>query len=284
MRKGSKIREVASDALLQLFSPLVAFALDAGLSTRELHWLIRCAAVRRVADQQYLSAHRINISGISATTGITRSEVAKILSTRRKDLAHDHWQNSITLVLAAWHREPRFHNERGQPADLPIYGSRISFERLVKTYGRGAPARAVLDELIRTKAVEVLEKQRIRVKRTYPVERGMSTSAIRAFGARSYELLEAMLSSMRSPDRPQFVATISADAIPESSMRLLRREIENKGSIFLSDLQEALAQETFPQKSDKNAKTVSVTVFCTEKDTGTRQSTLSKRKNFRRRR
>lgn len=283
MRNRHRVRGVASKALLQVLSPLVAFALDAGLSTQELVRLLRCAAVLRVAKQQYSSAKRINISGISATTGIPRSEVSKILKMQKNEPIGDDKQNSVSVILAAWYREPQFHNDRGQPADLPMYGRKVSFERLVKSYGRGIPPRAVLDELVRTKSVEVLQNQRIRVKRAHPIQSGMSPSTIAAFGARSQELLETMLASMRYPDRPQFVATISAEAIPDSAMRVLRREIENKGSIFLADLQEALAQESCPMEAGNDAKKVSVTVFCTEEQTAADARDLGKRRNFRRR-
>ena len=77
--KRIDVRLVAKKALLQLFEPLAGFVIDAGLSTNELHRIMRQAAVRSVAARQLEDSHRINISGIAATTGIPRAEISRIL-------------------------------------------------------------------------------------------------------------------------------------------------------------------------------------------------------------
>ena len=69
----------------------------------------------------------------------------------------------------AWHQVPRFTDSKGQPADLKLYGRGASFESLVRRYGRGIPTRAVLDELIRTRTVEMLSSQKIRAKASIAV-------------------------------------------------------------------------------------------------------------------
>jgi uncharacterized protein DUF6502 len=282
--KRIDVRVVARKALLQLFEPLAGFILDAGLSTNELHRIMRHAAVRSVAARQLEASHRINISGIAATTGIPRAEISRILklSTMPDEHPRDRQQKSTNRILAAWHEVPKFTNSNGHPADLRLYGRGATFESLVRSHGSGIPTRAVLDELLRARAVEVLPSQRIRARATMAVDRGMSPQVVKAFGDRATELLNTMLLNMREPESAQFIASVSGSTVIPHSLPLFRKELSNKGAAFLADIQESLTQE--PGKRSAKSSTVSVTVFCHESihQKGDKKKSSNKRRNFRR--
>jgi hypothetical protein len=286
----NNVQIVARRALLQLLEPLAGFVIDAGLSTNELHTMFRHAAVRSVASRQLEVAHRVNISGIAATTGIPRAEISRILKlkTRRYEQTADRQEKSTNRILTAWHQEPKFTNANGQPADLKLYGRGATFESLVRSYGRGIPTRAVLDELIRTRAVEVLSSQRIRAKASMAVNRGISADVIRAFGNRATELLSTMLLNMRQPDSPQFIASIFGSPVAPNALPLFRKELSNKSAEFLADIQENLVHAPIGRSSKRDGRSpnrVSVTVFYYEsprKENGKKTNALKKRRNFRR--
>jgi hypothetical protein len=282
MPTSESVRGLASKALLQLLEPLLVFAIDAGLSAGDVCRLVRCAAVNSIANQQGSRNNKINISGIAAITGIPRSEVSKIMkSVSRAEILFEGKQNSISHILAAWHQEPRFASERGGPADLRIYGRGATFETLVKEFGRGIPTRAVLDELIRTRAAEVINAQKVRAKSSVAIERGISPAAIRSFGARATDLIETMLANMKCPDMPQFIATVSVQGVSIRSLPIIRREISTKGANFLEDVQETLSQESSSRRK-KDSKSFKVTVFCNERERLVRRPALQKRSNLRR--
>ena len=246
---------------------------------------MRQAAVRSVAARQLEVSRRINISGIAATTGIPRAEISRILklsATPHEDPL-DRQQKSTNRILAAWHEVPKFTNSNGQPADLRLYGRGATFESLVRSHGRGIPTRAVLDELLRARAVEVLPSQKIRATATVAVDRGMSPQVVKAFGDRATELLTTMLLNMREPESAQFIANVSGSTVISTSLPLFRKELSNKGAEFLADIQESLTQE--PRNKRAKASTVSVTIFCHEsihKKGNKRTSSKNKRRNFRR--
>ena len=153
--KSIDLRNVAKRALLQLLEPLAGFVLDSGLSAAEFQAFLREATVRSAAAKQLQVANRVNKSGISATTGISRAEVSRILKVNKEShrMADDNQTQSTNRILAAWHQDPKFTRMDGQPADLTMYGRGSSFEALARKYGLGIPTRAVLDELVRTGAV-----------------------------------------------------------------------------------------------------------------------------------
>jgi hypothetical protein len=283
------MRAVARKALAQLLEPLVGFVLDSGLSSEELHLILREAAIRSVAARQLQVARRINISGIAASTGIPRAEISRILKSSvdsSRQLA-DRQQQSTNRVLAVWHQDPKFTTPAGKPADLKIYGRGATFETLVRIYGRGIPTRAMLDELTRTGAAEVLASQIIRVKTSVAVDRGVSARAVRAFGVRVTELMSTMLQNMRDPENPRFIASVSGANISPALLPLFRKELANKGADFLADIHDSIIREAASVSANRRpsqASRVSVTIFCheTERQTKPKTNTVRKRRNFRR--
>ena len=281
---------VARKALLQLLEPLVEFVLDSGLSTQELHSILREAAIRIVAARQMETARRVNISGIAASTGIPRAEISRILklSPNTSGSIAERQQQTTNRILAAWHQDPKFTTAEGKPADLKIYGRGSTFETLVKNHGRGIPSRAIVDELTRAGAAEVLPFGLLRVRTSVTVDRGMTPQVIRSFGLRAAELLATMLQNMRNPENPRFIASISGSNISQAFMPLFRKALANKGANFLADIQESLLRDAVsasPGKNSSPTNRVSVTVFYHEASRKAKQVSGAKKKrrrNFRR--
>jgi Family of unknown function (DUF6502) len=284
------VRAVARKALLQLLEPLVEFVLDSGLSTQELHSILREAAIRIVAARQMETARKVNISGIAASTGIPRAEISRILKSppNTSGSMAERQQQTTNRILAAWHQDPKFTTAEGKPADLKIYGRGSTFETLVKNHGRGIPSRAIVDELTRAGAAEVLPSRLLRVKTSVTVDRGMTPQVIRSFGLRAAELLATMLQNMRNPENPRFIASISGSNISQAIVPLFRKALANKGANFLADIQESLLRDAVsasPRKNPSPTNRVSVTVFYHEACRRTKQISGTKKKrrqNFRR--
>lgn len=201
------VRAAAVEACLKIFGPLIEFASYAGLHAIELNSIIRQSAVEAIASRQRLFDRRVSISGIAALTGIPRSEISQILKTKQKrNLPPLGRQPPVIRIVSAWHRERRYIDSDGLPRDLKMYGRGTTFESLVREYGGGIPPRAMLDELVRSGAIEIASRQTLRTKASSI--RGVATAdTIKVFGNRASELLATMLSSVRNedglPDRPK---------------------------------------------------------------------------------
>jgi Family of unknown function (DUF6502) len=283
------VQVLAKKALLQLFEPLIGFVLDSGLSTPELHSILREAAVRTVAARQLDLARRINISGIAASTGIPRGEISRILKSKEDSSRQfvDRRQQSTNRILSVWHQDPKFTTPAGKPADLRIYGKGATFEALVRNYGRGIPTRAMLDELIRAGAAEVLASRLVRVKTLVAVDRGVTPRVIRSYGERATELLSTMLQNMRYPDSPQFIASVSESTISPTVLPLIRKELAIKGADFLSDIHDFLIRDTTDESTKRRpsgSSRVSVTIYYHESSHKVKSKTqaVRKRRNLRR--
>lgn len=269
-RKHAIVRAAAICALCDLLEPLAGFVLDAGLSVHEMQSLFRVAAVNGVANRQREVGRRINISGIAASTGISRAEISGILKLlpAERPAVLDRQQQATNRILKIWHDDPKYTNANGQPADLKIFGSGSTFDSLVKRYGRGIPTRAMMDELLRTGAMELLASEKLRVRTLFALDRGMTAQAVKAFGDRARALMSVMLANMRNQDHHQFVSSIEGTITARNSLPLFRREIAGKGSDFLAVIRDRLLSNDSTRREKRMPKgldRISVTVFYQEK-------------------
>jgi hypothetical protein len=282
------VRLVAKDALRQILEPLAGFVLDSGLSTGEFCNLFREAAVRSAASKQLNTSDRVNISGIAATTGIPRAEISRILKSKipTRESKKSKEQQSTNRILAGWYADPKFTTAGGQPSDLKLYGRSATFDALARKYGRGLPTRALLDELLRAGAIELLPNQKVRAKAPVAIERGVNAQMISTYGERASDLLSTLLINMRGSDVPRFVANISDSLVQKEVLPLFRKELASKSADLLADFQESLSRKR-PARVSKSPKNklvrISVTIFCNEfSQKGNRRNLSIKRRNFRR--
>jgi hypothetical protein len=229
-RRDAAVRAAAREALGELLEPLAGFALDAGLSIHEVETLLRIAAVRSAAKRQREFSRRVNISGVAASTGLSRAEISRILKSPARTEATTtttkaREQQATNRILSAWHEDPQFTKSNGQPAELKIFGAGATFDALVKQHGRGLPTRAMLDELARAQALEVLPGQKVRAKALVAADRGASPQAIKAFGQRAEQLLSTLLATMRDPDGHQFVTHIEGAVHSVQELQVLHRDV-----------------------------------------------------------
>lgn len=277
------VRVAARETSLRLLEPIAKFALDNGLSIRELYSILREAAIRGLAAQQSESSCRPNISGIAASSGIPRGAISQILNRKTASPVEIVKRNeqSTRKILAAWSEDPKFAAANGLPANLRIYGRGATFEALVRSHGRGIPIRAILDELTRSGSIEVLDSQEIRLKRA----RQISPRVIRAFGSDAQEVLTTMLQGILQPEN--FVNLRSTTTkISPNSIPLLKREISKKGVHFIAEVQRNLREARI--ESDKDASSavaslVNVTIaFRGAPEHKGKWRPLVRRQNFRR--
>ena len=117
----NEVSMLARKAILQMLEPMAEFAVDAGLSTADVCALLREDSVRSIANRKRQTSSRVNISGIAATTGISRAEISRILKHQnaRPGQKLDRPQQSTNRILAAWHSEAKFADANGQPVEPP---------------------------------------------------------------------------------------------------------------------------------------------------------------------
>jgi hypothetical protein len=269
-QQDDPIRAAALKALSQMADPLLELMFDAGMTVQEFNYLLRGRAVRAATKRVLKECGRNSKSRIAIMTGLPRSEVGKISDSYDFPLHAPIEQHSARRVLAAWYDNPQFVAETGEPAVLPIFGKRRSFERLVSLYGGGIPVRAMLDELTQIAAVELLADQTVRAKSRVPILTGLTPNAIAAIGERCGDLLRTLTNNVHSRIPPLFEATALVCDADVDMIPMVRRELAAQGTSFINDANSLLNRSRNNRigalKKPESKRRLGVTVYYFENE------------------
>lgn len=244
------LKETTILALKRVVNPLVDLMFDAGITVRELTRLARESAVRMAAIRVAKESGRSSKSRVAIITGLSRSEVARILRADDSSSGERLGQHPARKVLAGWYDNPRYLRVNGDPAILPIFGKKGSFERLVATYSGGIPVRAMLDQLVQINAVEVLSGQRVKAKSRVPIFTGLTSNAIAIIGERAGDLLDTLKYNLRATATPLYEGTALITDADLGAIPLVRREIAEQGAAFIEGANSLLTRSrTKPRRS-----------------------------------
>jgi hypothetical protein len=285
---SASVRDNAKEVLGMLLAPLAKHVLQSGISAREVQAIWRVAVVREASIRQTTNSSRINVAGIAAATGISRSEIARILCAlnSKSYISPTSKPHAINRVLAVWNSNPAFARKNGRPKQLKIYGSGQTFESLVRENGGGLPIRAVLDELLRLGSVEVIESQKVRLISAVPRNRIQSTMSFLGLAEQVSQLLESMFERMRSPESEFSISTIDGEIEAGITLPMFRKQVLSGSEDLLTDLRESFAGSAIEAAENKNQRVlhhVRVAVIYQEKEGSSECKSLqAKRRNYRR--
>ena len=226
-------KETAITALRRMVDPLVDLMFDMGITVQEFSLLVRDRAVRTAAARIAKETGRKSNSRVAIITGLARADIARILEANEPSLNSRGEQHPARRVLAGWHDDQRFLAANGDPAVLPIFGKRKSFEKLVADHSGGIPVRAMLDQLTQISAVEILPDQRVRARSRVPIFKGMTSNAIANIGERAGDLLCTLKHNLRTASAPLFEGTAFVNDVDIGVVPLVRRQIAEQGSAFI---------------------------------------------------
>jgi Family of unknown function (DUF6502) len=190
--------------------------------------------------RQLEDSNRVNISGIAAITGMPRAEVSRILNSSGSPTTRGikGRQNITSKILSAWHCDPNYLTASRRPRNLRIFGGGPTFESLVRRYGQGIPIRAVLDELKRVGAIQLLtSSQRIFPNVPLAINPRITYKKIRDLDATADDFFLCLPSFFDSAS----VEKVSGTKVWSGRVPLARRRFGPNARALLRELQTKLA-------------------------------------------
>lgn len=211
------------------------------------------AAIQAVAHQD----GRPNISRLSVATGMTRKEVAVLLSGSQKNrgaIAKKTGQQRALRVLSGWMTDPRFRNRRGRPDELTYEGHKKSFASLVKLYAGDVTPKAVLRELERIEAIDITEVGTLRLhaprgRKTIEAHYQLSGLA-RLFEDFAYAITR---SELKSEDR-SFFAFKDSTVPSEADAAYFMRRFSGRATALLEDFEQWSAARELNTKASNQER------------------------------
>lgn len=208
--------QVLSSAILKLLRPLVRILLRNGVPFKSFAELAKQTYVEVARDEFVIKGKKQTVSRISILTGLTRKEVKQLVKPVQADhsVATDRY-NRAARVIAGWVRDADFQGKKGQPAPLPLEGSRKSFTELVRRYSGDIPSRAILDEFQRVGVVKRLKDGRIcLLARSYVPQRS-STDKLAILGTDVSDLIATIEHNLEhGATEPRFQRKVMYDNLP----------------------------------------------------------------------
>jgi hypothetical protein len=143
-----RVRRRAGASVVELASLL----LNRGATPAMVGEIANWAFARAAADQCRFNSGKANLSRVAACTGLSRASARMLLSSKAPSLG---LPTALERITSGWRRDAEFLNSKGQPKKLAEKGSSGSFIHLVRRYAGDLPYRAVMEELLRCRAVVV---------------------------------------------------------------------------------------------------------------------------------
>ncbi|MCJ7558946.1 MAG: DUF6502 family protein, partial [Gammaproteobacteria bacterium] len=205
------IKTTLLNAFRKLMRPLVRILLRHGVSYGEFTESLKYVFVEVANGDTEATGARQSISRIAIVTGMTRKEVARILDYLERDEDPSASKmNRVARVLAGWHQDSQFTGPYGLPLELPFDSKvDVSFTELARRYSGDMPARAMLEELKRIRAVDELPSGESRVLTRSYIPQDADTASI-----------EFMASALRD-----LAETLDLNLNPDKSNGLLERRV-----------------------------------------------------------
>jgi len=238
---SESLKGAVRGAVLRLLERLVKLLLDAGIGVGDFMSLVKVAYVKVASERDGKGGERPNVGRIAVVTGMNRPEIAAILAKGEAGTSStEHSRQRAERVLSGWWADSEFLTPQGEPAVLRLKGPRRSFEALCRRYSGEYRTGAILDELLRVRAVRRLPEGRLQaLSRTYATVR-WDPEGIAALGEQLSELCGTLIANLEQPTRPRLARLIVNTRLDPRYAPVLIRDIENNLRVQADSLHDTL--------------------------------------------
>jgi hypothetical protein len=258
-------------AVTTLLRPLVRLLLRNGIPYRTFADTAKRVYVDVATEEFGIPGRKQSKSRVSVLTGLSRKEVLRV---RRLPSADDlgavERYNRAARVVAGWVRDARFRSRSGTPLDLAFEGGG-SFQELVRSYSGDAPARAVLDELLRVGAVERTPEGNVRLLARSYVPKTGDVEKIGILGVDTADLIATIDHNLRQADAPYFQRKVCYDNLPEEALGEIKALTARRGQALLEDLDRWMSRrdrDVNPRVAGTGRKRAGIGIYYFDEDFG----------------
>lgn len=268
----TKIVKAVSAAVTTLLRPLVRLLLRNGIPYQTFSDMAKRVYVDVAMEEFGIPGRKPSKSRVSIITGLSRKEVLRVRRLRSPDdSGAAGMYNRAARVIAGWVRDPRFNPESGHPKDLPFDEDAACFRELVKSYSGDAPARAVLDELVRVGAVERTPDGKIRlVERSYVPKAG-EIEKIGILGVDTSDLIATIDHNIQKTGDLFFQRKVCYDNLPSETLPGFRNLAAHRAQGLLEHLDRWLSErdrDFHPEVAGTGRMRAGVGIYYFQEDRG----------------
>ncbi len=268
----TQIKKALFSAVIRILRSLVRIFLRNGLPFGVFAELARWVYVDVAHKEFGIAGRKQTDSRVSILTGMSRKEVRRLrlMEQPQDKMAIDRY-NRAARVIAGWRRDKKFHDKSGSPKSLSLGDGSPSFNDLVQTYSGDVPTRAILDELLKVKAVKKIRGNRIRLMSKAYLPVGDTAKMHNILGTDVALLINTIDHNTRSDEGGTWIQRkVAYDNVPVEAVEDLRRLGNQEGQRLLEKLDRKFAsqdRDLNPDVQGSGRKYVGVGIYYFEHDT-----------------
>lgn len=237
------------EAVTKVLSPLAQLCMGSGLTIQTVQEGLRRAYVQAALKAHTASSEKVSAkpstdrltSRISASTGLTRREVDRLLSQHLETPTHK--PSAASEVFTRWVSDPLLKDSKGQAKALPKQSEDFSFEKLAQSVTTDVHPRAILEELIRLKLATVdPQTQLIALRQQSFVPLGDRVHMAQYFGDNLSDHLQAACDNLLLDGRQHLEQAVFADELSEHSIQRAHELLSDIWKELLSRLSQEFTQ------------------------------------------
>jgi hypothetical protein len=259
IKAHSSEQQAVLDALNSVFAPLAQLCIAKGIRIQAVQDQLRGAFVQAARDAQPAPSSTRLTSRISATTGLTRREVARL--ERQPDRAPEPRRSPITELFTHWLSDPALRDADNKPLQLPRQGPAPSFESLAQSTTRDLHPRTLLDELCRLQlAFHDEATDTVRLLRDAFVPQGDWDRMLAFLGDNVGDHFRAAVANVLQDGKQQMEQAIFADELSEESVARARELMAQQWRTLLSQVGPALEDMITKDRESGKAQVCSLRI------------------------
>ena len=170
MNKSAREKEAVLSVFAALVKPLMRVAFEYGISASEIAGAVRRTYIQALENRLLEQKRPTTDARLAVVAGLAKSDVAALREATRAGAPHSLRGtvslDQVTNLLTVWHTNSGFSGAYGLALELdlvPTPGSpRRSFSELVAAACPGTDREALLDELVASGSVEVIDSITVR--------------------------------------------------------------------------------------------------------------------------
>jgi hypothetical protein len=190
MNKSAREKEAVLSVFAALVRPLMRVAFEYGISASEIAGAVRRTYIQALEARLLEQRRAATDARLAVVAGLAKSDVAALREATRAGAPHSLRGtvslDQVTNLLTVWHTRSGFSGAYGLALELDLVPAsnspRRSFRELVAAACPGADEEALLDELVASGSVEVIDSTTVRCLSRAYVQQGADVKRIERMG------------------------------------------------------------------------------------------------------
>jgi len=230
-----------------LLRPIARLLLKSGVTWKEFAEVSRQSFVETATSEFGIRGRPTNVSRVAILTGLTRREVRRqqqLLAEQPQSTTG--YMSKASRVLSGWYQDPDFVDAGGNPRELTVDGSPLSFAELMHRYGGDIPPGALLKQLQLARAVERRTDGTLRALTRVYLPRRMDEAQIRLWGSVLQDVGTTLEHNLTRDARtaPRFERRALSVRVDKRALTAFRQFLEREGQAFLERVDDWLTAHT----------------------------------------